>query len=196
MLKKRVFIPLALIILLLLAWVGYTKANINSSQTRGDIVDSLNGVVVYYNGGINQTSGRNLAPDGYNLGIRWQCVEFVKRYYYEALGHKMPDTWGNAKDFFDPALSDGALNKQRNLIQFKNGGKTRPEVNDLIVFAGHIGNPYGHVAIVSAVAEGEIEIVQQNAGPFAPPRVRYDINYNRKGWTVLKSGTLGWLRLP
>jgi hypothetical protein len=36
--------------------------------------------------------------------------EFVKRYDYEHLGHKMPDSYGHAKQFFNAALSDGALN--------------------------------------------------------------------------------------
>ncbi len=47
----------------------------------GDKVDSLNGVYVYYNSNVGNVSGRNLASDGYNLGLKYQCVEFVKRYY-------------------------------------------------------------------------------------------------------------------
>ncbi|SUD83261.1 Uncharacterised protein [Stutzerimonas stutzeri] len=55
--------------------------------------------------------GGNLSKDGYNLGLRYQCVEFVKRYYFERHGHRMPDTYGHAKSFFDPSLGDGALNE-------------------------------------------------------------------------------------
>lgn len=36
-------------------------------------------VAIYFNGGVNMSQGRNLTIDGYNLGIRYQCVEFVKR---------------------------------------------------------------------------------------------------------------------
>ena len=43
----------------------------------GDVIDSFNGVAVYYNGPVNNVSGRNLSPDGYNLGQKQQCVEFV-----------------------------------------------------------------------------------------------------------------------
>src|SRR5690606_35208838 len=86
----------------------------------GDRVDSLHGVYVYYNGSVGNVKGRNLAPDGYNLGLKYQCVEFVKRYYYEHLEHKMPDSYGHAKDFFDNAVGDGKLNKRRALIQYNN----------------------------------------------------------------------------
>lgn len=37
---------------------------------------------------------------GYYYGYKWQCVEYIKRFYYEAKGHKMPDSYGNAKDFW------------------------------------------------------------------------------------------------
>jgi hypothetical protein len=61
---------------------------------------------VYYNGGVANVVGRNVSVDGYNLGLKYQCVEFVKRYYYQHLGHKMPDTYGHAKDFFDRNVAD------------------------------------------------------------------------------------------
>jgi len=59
----------------------------------GEKVDSLNGVYVYYNGSVGHVSGRNLVPDGYNPGLKYQCVEFVKRYYYQHLNHKIPDSY-------------------------------------------------------------------------------------------------------
>lgn len=59
-----------------------------NSYEWGGKVDSLHGVYVYYNGAVGNVKDRNLAPDGYNLGLRYQCVEFVKRYYYEYLDHK------------------------------------------------------------------------------------------------------------
>jgi len=48
---------------------------------------------VYYNGSVGHVSGRNLVPDGYNPGLKYQCVEFVKRYYYQHLNHKIPDSY-------------------------------------------------------------------------------------------------------
>lgn len=89
------------------------KVNWNSKHEVGDIVDNFNGVNIYYNGGVSNSEGRNLSADGYNIGIKYQCVEFVKRYYYEYLNHKMPDAYGNAIDFYDKALKDGSINVKR-----------------------------------------------------------------------------------
>jgi hypothetical protein len=171
------------------------RINFNQSYVVGQALDSLNGVVVYYNGAVDHTEGRNTSPDNYNIGIRYQCVEFVKRYYYEHLHHKMPDSYGHAKDFFNEEIPDGQLNKQRNLIQFRNGGIAKPHVEDLVVFAPTVFNSYGHVAIVSEVTEDEVEIIQQNPGPFGKSREKFPLVKTANGWKIANERLLGWLRL-
>jgi surface antigen len=170
------------------------KVNPNPQLEVGQKVDSLNGIFVYYNGGVGNVSGRNTAPDGYNIGLKWQCVEFVKRYYFEKLNHKMPDAFGNAKDFFDPKLEDSTLNVKRNLMQFKNGSVSKPKVEDLLIYDGTVTNSYGHVSIVSYVDEREIEIIQQNPGPFGKPREKFALTFSNGKWTVSNDRILGWLR--
>ena len=157
----------------------------------GEVIDSFNGVEVYHNGSFGNVSGRNTTADGYNLGLRYQCVEFVKRYYYQHLGHRMPDSYGHAKDFFDPGLADGALNRRRNLLQYTNPSRVRPRVGDLVVFDGTTFNKFGHVAIVSEVTDSEIEIIQQNTG-----RSRQTIGLRKKqgGWSLKDGDVRGWLR--
>ncbi len=145
---------------------------------------------------MSHNEGRNLAADGYNLGIKYQCVEFVKRYYYQHFNHRMPDSYGNAVDFYDPALGDGELNKARGLVQFRDGGATAPKAGDILVFDRWKLNPYGHVAVVSRAGGGEIEIVQQNAGPFAPTRETFAVAFAGGHWIVGTARVLGWLRLP
>lgn len=171
------------------------RINFNQSYEVGQALDSLNGVVVYYNGAVDHTEGRNTSPDNYNIGIRYQCVEFVKRYYYEHLHHKMPDSYGHAKDFFNEEIPDGQLNKQRNLIQYRNGGMSQPLVDDLVVFAPTVFNSYGHVAIVSGVTEDEVEIIQQNPGPFGKSREKFSLVKTANGWKIANERLLGWLRL-
>lgn len=166
----------------------------NTSFRVGQVVDSLNGVVVYYNGSVGHTAGRNTAKDGYNLGLKYQCVEFVKRYYYDHLNHKMPDSYGHAKSFFDRSLNDGDLNTARNLIQYTNGSKTKPRTDDLVIFDATAFNPYGHVAIVSAVGTDEIEIIQQNPGPTAKSRVKFKLAQKNGKWIIRNERLLGWLR--
>lgn len=160
----------------------------------GDAIDSLNGVKVYYNGKISNTCGRNVAKDGYNLGKKYQCVEFVKRYYYEHLHHKMPDSYGHAVDFFNKELTDGAYNIRRGLKQFQNPSHETPKPDDLVVYDGTSSNPYGHVAIVSRVMQDEIEIIQQNPGPSASSRVKYNLIENNGYWRIDNNRILGWLR--
>lgn len=164
------------------------------SMEVGDTVDSLNGVYVYYNNSVSNVSGRNITDDGYNLGLKYQCVEFVKRYYYEHLDHKMPDSYGHAKDFFVKGLADGKMVKRRNLIQYTNPSNSVPKVNDLLVYDGTTFNKYGHVAIVSKVSDRKIEIIQQNPGALELSRETYNLIKKDGKWKIEQDKVLGWLR--
>ena len=192
--RRGVLLLAGSLVLLFLLWKAATLINWNPRYRVGQEIDSLNGVAVFYNGGVSHSSGRNLAPDGYNLGIKYQCVEFVKRYYYEHLNHKMPDSYGHAKQFFDAALSDGAWNTKRGLFQYANGSQSRPRPDDLLVFGPSLLNRYGHVAIVSAVNDTGVEIVQQNPGPFGRSREWIPLRSDSGLWRCQNGRVLGWLR--
>ena len=187
------------VVLVVLAGGTYalaTRANLNFRHRPGDVLDRLEGVAIYYNGGIHMTHGRNLAPDGYNLGIRYQCVEFVKSYLYERHGHRMPDAYCHAKDFFDPRLADGQWNARRGMTQFANGSATKPATGDLLVMRPWLFNRYGHVAIVAAVTGNSVEIAQQNPGPWGSTRAIYPLAIREGRWFIGQRRVLGWLRLP
>lgn len=171
-------------------------AQVSAAPAVGDVVDRLNGIPVYFNGAINHSSGRNVTVDGYNLGLRYQCVEFVKRYYYQRLKHRMPDATGNALHYFDAKVADGTLNKARGLLQYRNGSSAVPQVEDILVFGPRPGNPYGHIAIVSAVNETSLEIIQQNPGAGGRSRQMFPLSRSESGVTVNHPRVLGWLRLP
>lgn len=135
------------------------KINWNSKYEVGQVLDEYNGVKVYYNGGVSNLGERNLTKDGYNIGIKYQCVEFIKRYYYEHFNHKMPDSYGNAIDLYDKECNDGSLNIKRNLIQHKNPSVKKPKEGEIIIFDKTVFNSYGHVAIISKVEDDSIEII-------------------------------------
>ena len=185
----------ALASLALAIQVAVTHLNPNLEHTVGEQIDDLNGVAIYFNGGVNTVEGRNLTPDGYNLGLRHQCVEFVKRYYFERYDHRMPDSYGHARDFFDRSLPDGGFNARRGMLQFSNGSNTRPEPDDLVVFRPWLFNRYGHVAIVASVDAASLQIAQQNAGPFGQSRESFPVAYRDGKWFIEHSRVLGWLRL-
>ncbi len=193
--KKLSFVVGILIIFVLSSSWLFKHVLSNLAYKIGQPVDSLNSVIVYYNGPVSNVVERNLAPDGYNLGLKYQCVEFVKRYYYQHYKHKMPDSYGHAKDFFDSKVKDGELNKRRNLIQYTNASKSKPKVGDLLVFDGNIYNKYGHVAIISKVSNDKIEIIQQNPGPYASSRLEFKLTYKENLYKVDYDEILGWLRI-
>jgi len=193
--SKRLVVTICLLLCLASAFVFRNKLEVPGTlmtHNNGDRLDSLNGVVVFHNAGMGNVSGRNVV-DGYNVGLKYQCVEFVKRYYLEHYSHRMPNSYGHAKDFFSSAITDGEINPDRGLLQYTNGSKSLPMVGDLVVLDGWKGNPYGHVAIISAVDDGEVELVQQNTGS---TRVEYDLDLIDGRWRIDNKRILGWLRMP
>lgn len=191
--KGKFVVLLGILLLSVTAIWSFKRFNFNKEHKIGEVLDSLHGVKVYYNGGVSHVLGRNVANDGYNIGLRYQCVEFVKRYYYEHYSHKMPNAYGHAKDFYNPKLKDGSYNKDRNLTQYQNPSASLPKEGDLLVFSGHAGNPFGHVAIVSKVGKEEIEIIQQNPGPYSPSRDTFPLVKKGTKWKIEEEGLLGWL---
>jgi surface antigen len=191
--KKKMIITISAIATLYVLLFTIKNVNWNRNHSVGEVVDTLNGVKVYYNGGVGNSEGRNLTEDGYNIGVKYQCVEFIKRYYYEHLHHKMPDAYGNAIDYFDTTLKDSSYNKKRNLIQFSNPSKTKPKENDIIIFDKTIFNRYGHVAIISKVEDNLIEIIQQNPGPFAASREEIKLKKQDNQWFIDNKRILGRL---
>jgi surface antigen len=175
------------IILLILVGIYFLR----DRTMIGKKVDSYKNVEVYYNGLIyTKAYGKNYSDDGYYYGQKWQCVEYIKRFYFAAKGHKMPDVYGNAKDFFDPKVSQGQLNSRRGLIQFRNGDTMKPEPDDLVVFTD---TKYGHVAIVTEVSENYIEVIQQNI--YGKSRERYELTIkDNKYFVGSKRMAAGWLR--
>lgn len=192
-LKRWFSIGLFLVILTALGYWLFRTSYPKITYSIGQKIDSLNGVYVYYNGKVSHVEERHITADGYNLGLKYQCVEFVKRYYYQHLNHKMPESYGHAKDFYQPHLKDGQKNSDRNLIQYTNPSTQQPKRNDLIVFDATAFNPYGHVAIVAAVEKDYIEIIQQNPGPFGDSRAFISIVYQNEKWELKNDRVLGWL---
>jgi len=158
----------------------------------GTEIDQLDGIPVFYNGNVGNVFGRHMSKEGYNYGLRYQCVEFVKRYYHEIYEHTMPETYGHAKDFFDKSLDEMSFNEDRGLRQFQNVRSYVPKKGDILIFDGSEKNPYGHMGIVAKVENDKVEIIQQNYGKKTRHSMQL-IEYNGI-YTVADFGILGWLR--
>lgn len=192
---KRVIVAFILLSFVFTAILFYKRPQLFSSYELGDAVDSLNHVKVFYNGNTSTVLGRNTTEDGYNIGLKYQCVEFVKRYYYEYYHHKMPNSYGHAVSFYDKSLKDGTLNPDRDLIQFSNPSKSKPQVGDLIVMDASSLNGYGHVAIISEVLDKEVQIIQQNPGASASSRAWFRLDEINGVYNIENDRILGWLRI-
>ena len=158
----------------------------------GRPIDSYRDIQVIGNGLLySRSHGKNYSPDGYYYGQKWQCVEFIKRFYFEAHGHRMPDVMGHAKDFFDPALSHRGHNTRRDMIQFANGADEPPSVDDLLVFRD---TKFGHVAIVTSVSADRIEVIQQNM--IGKTRQTFALLRKNGNYSVASpKSPAGWLRV-
>jgi len=167
------------------------QSSLDKANGIGKVLDSYKEVDVFYNGeDYSENHGKNYSKDGYYYGYKWQCVEYIKRFYYEAKNHKMPDVYGNAKDFFDDKVENGKLNEKRGLIQYKNGEDEKPRIDDILVFTD---TTYGHIVIVSEVGDNFIEVIQQNMGSLA--RDRFELIYKEGKYFVGgKRVPAGWLR--
>ncbi len=187
-----------------LAGIGVSIAIIQRKRTtppagildwpgHGEVVHTHNGVPIYSNGlQVFKSSGKHTADDGYYYGRKWQCVEFIKRYYHDAHDHHMPNVWGHAKDFYQSDLSHGSLNQGRGMLQFKNGGNIAPMVDDLLVWNNE---PYGHVAVISEVHDNYIMVAQQNI--YGGATERFPLANKDGRFTITSSvNPAGWLRLP
>jgi surface antigen len=108
-------------------------------------------------------------------GLQYQCVEYVRRFYHLVKGietreGKMGKRWnGNANTYFKTAA-------EKELDAFENGGPVAPRPDDILAFQG---GPYGHVAIITRVAEDHIEFVEQNFSPTGTGRLAYNPVTNR-----------------
>ena len=169
-----------------------TMKSKSSKVNAGTAIDEYKGVKVYFNGSISKTHGRNLTSDGYNLGLKWQCVEFVKRFYFKTYHHKMPDSYGHAKDFYDKSLTN-QWNEKRGMQQYQNGNKRKPKQDMIVVFDKNAKNPFGHIAIISKTTDHEITLVQQNWG--TQSRMTLPLIQKNGLYFIDHTDVLGWLSL-
>jgi len=148
-------------------------------------------VPAFYNG---PTWTDSCLPYG-KYGYPYQCVEYVRRFYAQALGvdtSKANGWGGNAKDYYSTASAKG-------LMRFANGHTTvPPQPDDIIVFDGSKTNAYGHVAVVTSVNGSKVNLVEQNWSPTGEAMVSLSQDSQTHYWTIASRRglpVLGWLRL-
>lgn len=115
-------------------------------------VGTFNGVPAYSNEYVDNVTDVYNNYNGQNTGMKWQCVEYVNRYYLTTYGINIRVPGHNANMYYPNATAHG-------LYPYANGNTNPPEVGDII--CSNSGN-YGHVALVREVGPNYIKVIQQN----------------------------------
>ena len=85
---------------------------------------------------------------------KWQCVEYIVRFYEEAMGVDISKPIVPAAKYYYGKASD------KGLTPYVNGGSVPPHPCDILCFGG---GSWGHVAIVTEVDDNYVYIIEQNA---------------------------------
>jgi hypothetical protein len=132
--------------------------NILSASAPKDCVTSFGlelgnneGVIGYSNCRDDHYSDQTLINEHYKIpsGLKWQCVEYARRYYQEKFATTFHDVEG-ASDIWDlEFVWNLRENKTHSFISCPNKISNRsPEVHDVIIYQKSNHLPYGHVAVV------------------------------------------------
>ena len=175
----------------------YLNPELSKRSTRsafGSYVGSFNGVDAYSNGTTNTASYEYNNAEGINTGMKWQCVEYVNRYYYNIYDIDLKSTgiYGNANHYYDNASKAG-------LNAYPNDGEVAPKEGDILCSNG---GSYGHVAIVRNVTSSSIDVIHQNWSNTSSDNSKtlsrsgnyvyaFSSGYPVKGWLRLKQSSTG-----
>ncbi|MBV6513941.1 MAG: hypothetical protein FMNOHCHN_03524 [Ignavibacteriaceae bacterium] len=126
--------------------------NIEVQAQYGTEVGEYNGVKAYSNGSTSYVSDSYNTYNGTNTGMKWQCVEYVNRYYAAVYSMNIRIIGHDAEDYYPNAAA-------RGLVQKPNGGTLAPQPGDILCSDG---GQWGHIAIIREVGNGFIKVIQQN----------------------------------
>lgn len=142
--------------------------------------------------------------DGIYMGYKWQCVEFARRWMYINQGYIFDDV-AMAYDIFDlRSVRNVMENTLLPLQAFANGCCRHPEVGSLLIWKeGGEFERTGHVAIVTAVSDSYVRVVEQNvnhvlwkAGTDYSRELKASVTSEGEYWVSCSFGDadiLGWM---
>ena len=141
---------------------------INENNSKDEILGQFNNVIAYSNK-YNLTKTSNICDYNYInssfgdifCGIKWQCVEYARRYLI--LTHNITfQSIDNAYQIFDlPYFTTLKHKKHVNIIKCLNGSKILPHIGSLLIWDKNYKKT-GHVAIITSIYSDYITIAEQN----------------------------------
>ena len=97
------------------------------------------------------------------MGLKWQCVEFARRWSYLRKNSIFQSVEG-AKDMWTQLKYVQRVDDQRKypLRRHRNGFSSLPHNETFLIYPEQKEMPYGHVAIIVDVSSSSIRIAEQN----------------------------------
>jgi hypothetical protein len=140
-----------------------------------------NGVIAYCN-----SSKYNLVDhylDGLPTGKKWQCVEFVRRYYMQIHGLTFLSV-ANAYEMMKLTEFIDIDTQQSYPCTFYSPTESTPQKDDILIMEH---GKYGHTAIIVSVQDSRIRIAEQNWDPWIASEYSRELLVN-------DPQIIGWLR--
>lgn len=141
-----------------------------------------------------------LKEQAVKTGMKWQCVEYARRWYVTRLGYTFASI-DHAYQIWDLNTAiQLATQHETRWLKFYNG-KTieKPSANDLLIYNTKQG-VHGHVSVITEVKQNQILIAEQNYANASWKHNNYarsiSLIKNQKGQYKLNDlGLIGWMRL-
>ena len=140
-----------------------------------------NGVVAYCNSSKYNHIDHYL--DGLPTGKKWQCVEFVRRYYMQIHSLTFPSV-ADAYEMMKLTEFIDINTHQSYPCTFYSPTESTPQKDDIIILKHE---EYGHTAVIVAVQGSQIRIAEQNWDPWVAPHYSRELSVN-------DPRIIGWLR--
>ena len=143
-----------LFLLILIVGLTTTVSLAVNAEPFGTNLGEYNGVISYSNGYAGYVSNQSNYYAGQYTGMRWQCVEYCRRYYLQHYDYYLDETVGYAQECFNTWGANAEIGQHTN-----GSSTTPPAVGDIICASG---GGTGHVAVVRAVSGNSVTVIQQN----------------------------------
>ncbi|CAF1014722.1 unnamed protein product [Adineta ricciae] len=120
-------------------------------------------VPAYSNGNDSYYSGEDSYLYGTYMGLKWQCVEYARRWTFLRKSSVFESVEG-ANNMWTQLkyVERVADKKQFSLKHHPNGSPTPPTNESYLIYPINKGAPYGHVAVIVDVLPNAIRIAEQN----------------------------------
>lgn len=166
----------------------------------GTELGSYEGVVGYSNGGDHHFSAEGNFVGRIFTGIKWQCVEYARRWLILRRNLTFSQVDGAADIWYLNSFKTIQNSSKFTIIKRANGSEQPPTQNSVLIWKRSRANPFGHVAIVTEVNVDKryIRVAEQNLDTnYWPGNYSREIPliYNQ-GWYIHDEDPLyGWIEL-